>query len=103
MPKKNIFSKGEVTIAKYYKRTDAREKELMAGTMNFVVYFMDLGDDEATAKDKVGQMSDECEWRLYQYTLGRTQPLIDQINASSLAHMDAAAKAFLVGELTPTV
>jgi hypothetical protein len=35
------------------------------------------------------------------YTLGNAQPLIDAINASALPFMDAAAKAFLVGELTP--
>jgi len=86
----------------YKLRTEAREKTLLDATMNFVGYFMGLGDDKATAESKVSQISTEVASLLYVYTLGNTQPLIDAINASSLPFMDAAAKAKLVGDLTIT-
>jgi hypothetical protein len=84
----------------YITRSQQREVKLMTATMNFIIYFIGLGDDQATAEDKVGQVSDEVSPNLYQYTLGRTQPLIDKINASTLPFMDAAAKNKLVTDLT---
>jgi hypothetical protein len=80
-----------------------REREFTLGkaTMDFVGYFMGLGDDQATAEQKVTDLSTEVAALLYVYTLGNAQPLIDAINASTLPFMDAAAKAYLVGQLTP--
>jgi hypothetical protein len=74
------------TYSAYQLRTAKREKQLFIATMEFVAYFMSLGDDHT----------------LYAYVLGRTQPLIDAINASTLPFMDAAAKAKLTGDLTIT-
>jgi hypothetical protein len=65
---------------------------------------MGLGDDQVTAETKVGQVSSEVAALLYVYTLGNTQPLIDAINNiddTVLTFMDAAAKAYIVGQLTP--
>lgn len=84
----------------YQLRTAAREKQIFVATMEFVAYFMSLGDDQATAENKVEQVSDEVASLLYAYTLGRTQPLIDAINASTLSFMDAPAKAKVIGDLT---
>jgi hypothetical protein len=95
-----VYSTSEREYAAYDARCERRRKQLYIATMNFVAYFIGLGDDQATAEDKVGQVSDEAEWRTYQYELGRTQPLIDSVNASTLPFMDAAAKAQLVGDLT---
>jgi hypothetical protein len=88
------------TYAGYELRTQSRQRQLHTATMEFVAYFMSLGDDQATAEDKVGQLSDEVAATLYAYVLGRTQPLIDGVNASALPFMDAAAKAKLTGDLT---
>ena len=75
----------------------------MQSTMNFVGYFMALGDDKATAENKVSQLSTEIAALLYVYTLGNMQPLIDAVNASTLPYMDAAAKTYLTGELTISI
>lgn len=99
-----LWKKGENVIQKYDIRTTGREKTLMAATMGFVAYFMGLGDDQATAEDKVSQVSTSVAALLYVYTLGNTQPLIDAINnidEVAMPFMDAAAKANLVGGLTP--
>ena len=92
---------GEKGYVLYMNRVRNREFTLGKATMNMVAYFMGLGDDQATAEDKVGQISDDVAQHLYQYALGRTQPLIDGVNNSTLPFMDAAAKAQLVGDLTP--
>ena len=88
--------------ADYMSRTDRRQQVLMTATMNFVAYFMGLGDDQATAENKVSQVSTEVAALLYVYTLGNTQPLLDAIQASTLPHMDQAAKDKLIGDLTIT-
>lgn len=88
------------TYSAYQLRIGKREKQLFIATMEFVAYFMSIGDDQATAESKVGQVSDEVAATLYAYVLGRTQPLIDALNASTLPFMDAAAKAKIVGDLT---
>ena len=85
----------------YKTRNEQREQTLTKATMDFVLYFIGLGDDKATAESKVAQLSTEVAALLYVYTLGNTQPLKDGINASALPFMDAAAKAFLVEALTP--
>jgi hypothetical protein len=90
------------TTADYMSRTDRRQQVLMTATMNFVAYFMGLGDDQATAESKVSQVSTEVAALLYVYTLGNTQPLLDAIQASTLPHMDQAAKDKLIGDLTIT-
>jgi hypothetical protein len=97
-----IFVKDQRKYARYQQRCVSREMTLMEATTDFVEYFIGLGDTQEDAELKVGQVSDEVAATLYQYRLGRTQPLIDGINASTLPFMDAAAKAFLVNALTPT-
>ncbi len=56
---------------------------------------MGLGDTQEEADNKVKQISDEVAVHLYPYVLGRTQPLIDAVNASTLTFMDQAAKNHL--------
>jgi len=85
---------GDKTYVLYMNRVREREFTLGKATMDFVGYFMGLGDDQATAEQKVTDLSTEVAALLYVYTLGNTQPLIDGINASALPFMDAAAKAF---------
>lgn len=98
MPK--VFYRGESYIAKYDMRTSDREKTLMKGTMNFVGYFMSLGDLKADAELKVSQVSTDVAPYLYAYTLGNKQPLIDAIQNCNLEYMDQAAKDYLINELT---
>lgn len=95
-----IYSTSEREYAAYDERCEQRKKTLYIATMNFVDYFMSLGDDKPTAQSKVAQVSTEVNSTLYGYVLGNTQPLIDAINASTLPYMDAAAKAKLTGDLT---
>lgn len=83
----------------YAERNAMRQTRMNEATMAFVQYFIDLGDDLPTAQLKVAQVSTEVSLHLYPYVLGNTQPLIDAINASTLPHMDAAAKAKLTGDL----
>jgi hypothetical protein len=101
MPGKK-WTRGQNAGYKYELRSEERERVLMWATMEFVTYFIGLGDDQATAESKVSQISTEVASLLYVYTLGNTQPLIDAINASALPFMDAAAKAKLTGDLTIT-
>jgi len=101
-----IFKKSEEVVAGFYKRTDAREKTIMLSTMNLVAYFMGLGDDQETSEGKVSQVSLDISSLLYIYTLGNIQPLVDAVNAIdevAMPFMDTAAKAYLVGQLTPPV
>ncbi len=95
---------GSKTTVHYVNRIKQREFTLANATMQFVGYFMALGDDQATAEGKVSQVSTAVATYLYVYTLGNTQPLIDAINAIdevAMPFMDAAAKAKLTGDLTP--
>lgn len=87
----------------YEERNLMRQSTLNHATMNFVAYFMGLGDDQITAEDKVSQLSTEVAAYIYPYVLGNTQALINQINASSLPFMDQAAKDFIIGDLTPSI
>jgi hypothetical protein len=82
-------------------RVRQREFTLGKATMDFIGYFMGLGDTQEVAEANVTALSTEVAALLYVYTLGNTQPLIDGINASALPFMDAAAKAFLISQLTP--
>ena len=82
-------------------RMRQREWTLGQSTMNFIGYFMSLGDTQEVAEGKVTELSTDIAALLYVYALGNTQPLIDAINASALPFMDAAAKAFIVNQLTP--
>ena len=94
---------GDEKYVFYMNRVRSREFTLGKATMDMVVYFIGLGDDQATAEDKVGQISDEIANWLFPYVLGRTQKLIDAINAIdevALPFADATAKAFLVNKLT---
>ena len=92
---------GDKAYVFYMNRVRQREFTLGKATMDFVGYFMGLGDTQEVAEGKVSELSSEVAALLYVYTLGNTQPLIDGINASALPFMDATAKAFLVEELTP--
>jgi len=98
-----IFTKAEATVAKYVQRNKAREKTLLTATMNFVGYFMGLGDDQLTANGKVQQLSADNAALIYLYIMGNTQPLIDGVNASALTFMDAPAKAYITAQLAPPV
>jgi hypothetical protein len=91
---------GDKNHVHYMNRVRGREFTLGKATMEMVVYFMGLGDDKLTAEDKVGQISDEVAAHLYQYTLGRTQPLLNGIQASTLPFMDQPAKDKLIADLT---
>ena len=91
---------GDKAYVLYMNRVRNREFTLGKATMNFVAYFMGLGDDQTTAESKVSQVSTEVAALLYVYTLGNTQPLLDAIQASTLPHMDQAAKDKLIGDLT---
>lgn len=86
----------------YAERNAMRQTKMNEATMAFVQYFVDLGDDLPTAESKVAQLSTEVAAYLYPYVLGNTQPLIDGINASTLPHMDQAAKDKIIGDLTIT-
>lgn len=86
----------------YEERNAMRQYTLNSATMNFVAYFIGLGDDKATAEGKVAELSTEVAAYIYAFVLGNTQPLIDGINASNLTFMDQAAKDKLVGDLTIT-
>ena len=73
-------------------------------TMNLVGYFMALGDAQEAATIKMQQLSAEISTTnggcKFDYVLGDLQPLFDAINASTLPFMDAAAKAYVIGELS---
>lgn len=87
----------------YKMRNEQREQTLDDATMNLVAYFMGLGDDQATAEDKVGQISDEVAPWMYSYVKGRTSKLIAELNAIdevTYPFFDSAAKAKIVGDLT---
>jgi hypothetical protein len=84
----------------YTERNKKRERTLEEATMNFVKYFMSLGDDIDTANAKVAEVSTECAVYLFPFILGNTQPLIDALNASTLPQMDQAAKDAITDYLT---
>lgn len=96
--KSSILSNDD-TINMYSYRCDTRQLTLLTATMNFVQYFMDLGDDKDTANAKVAEVSTEVAAYLYAYVLGNRGPLIDGINASTLPFMDQAAKDYLTTQL----
>jgi hypothetical protein len=96
-----IFKSDQRLYSEYALRCDNRQKTIFMSSMESVVYFMGLGDDKPTAENKVSQLSTEVAPLLYAYVLGNEQPLRDAINASTLPFMDAAAKAAIVGYLTP--
>jgi hypothetical protein len=98
-----IYTTDEREYAAYDERCEQRKKTLYVATMKFVSYFIALGDDLAGAQAKVAQVSTEVNSTLYGYVLGNTQPLIDGINNSNLPFMDSAAKAKLVGDLSPSI
>lgn len=92
----------EITSS-YTDRNAARQRTLEEATMAFVKYFLELGDDQATAEAKVAEVSTEVAPHLFPFVLGNTQPLINALNASTLPQMDAAAKAKITGDLTNPV
>jgi hypothetical protein len=86
-------------IPAYADRCSKRQDQLITATMNFVQYFIDLGDDKGTAEAKVTEVSTEVAAYLYAYVLGNKQPLIDGIDSSTLPFMDANAKSQLIQDL----
>lgn len=86
-------------IPAYADRCSKRQDQLIIATMNFVQYFIGLGDDQSTAETKVSQLSTEVAAYLYAYVLGNKTPLINGINNSSLSFMDQAAKDYLINQL----
>lgn len=93
---------GQLTPS-YEMRNAAREKTLDEATMALVGYYMNLGDDQATAEDKVGQISDVVAPYMYSYVKGRTSKLISELNAIdevTYPFYDAAAKSFMETQLT---
>jgi len=87
-------------IPAYADRCDKRQDQLIIATMNFVQYFIGLGDDKPTAETKVSELSTEVAAYLYAYVLGNKIPLINGVNSSALPFMDQAAKDYLTTQLT---
>jgi len=73
-------------------------------TMGLMQHYMDNGDDYDTANQKVtdlaNEISDNKPSAKFDYIIGVTQPLIDQINASSLIHMTQTEKDLVTNILT---
>lgn len=90
----------DLKTAKYDSRCRDREENLMFSTMEFVDYFVALGDDLSVAQEKVTELSTEVALYLYPYVLGNKLPLIDAINSSTLPFMDDNAKNKLITDLT---
>lgn len=84
----------------YSSRNEARRAKLENATVYFIQYFIDMGDDLSTARNKVSELSTEISQYLYIYILGNTQPLIDAINNSNLPFMDQSAKEKLINDLS---
>lgn len=97
---KSLLTTEDDTVNLYCGRCDLRQLQLLTATMNFVEYFINLGDDQPTAESKVSQVSTECASFLYAYVLGNKAPLLESINNSTLPFMDAPAKQFLIDALT---
>lgn len=97
--KNKILSDNE-NVNYYISRCYNREFTLNSATMNFIDYFINLGDDKNTAETKVTDLSTEVAAYLYAYVLGNKIPLINAINNSTLPFMDVDAKTFLINELT---
>lgn len=87
-------------IPAYADRCSKRQDQLITATMNFVQYFISLGDDQGTAEAKVAEVSTEVAAYLYAYVLGNRGPLIDNITNSTLVFMDQAAKQKLIDDLS---
>jgi hypothetical protein len=91
----------EIEKIEFYRfRNNSRELTLHTATMNFIDYFIDLGDDDITAKNKVSELSTEVNHTLYGYILGNTKPLFDAINNTSLSFMNDDAKTKIITYLT---
>jgi hypothetical protein len=95
----SIAFEDEDIIRGYSARCENRQYLLMSATMKLVEYFVSEGDDEATANNKVSQVSTEVAPFLYAYVLGNKQVLIDAINNSVLAFMTSTVKAKLIQDL----
>jgi len=84
----------------YHERNLERQTQMETATTNFISFFVESGDDLATAQQKVSDVSTESANWLFPYVLGNKQPLIDSINNSTLIFMDETAKLFLINELS---
>lgn len=87
-------------IPAYADRCSKRQDQLITATMNFVQYFIGLGDDKSIAETKVSELSTEVAAYLYAYVLGNKVPLINSIHTSTLPFMDEAAKNSLINDLS---
>jgi len=88
---------------KYFIRIMSRIKKFAEANMMLRQHFMDLGDGKPVAQTKISELGEEITAATpgakLDYWIGIKQPLKDQINASNLAHMDAAAKAAIISYL----
>jgi hypothetical protein len=84
----------------YSYKTSARFRQLMTATQMMVVYFQEAGDDELTARAKVGELSVGLAPYLFLFIMGNKAPVIDLINASELEFMTEQVKIDLIGMLT---
>lgn len=96
---KSVLLTEDDTVNSYFTRCDSRQLQLLTSTMNFVEYWMNLGDDRPTADEKVRGLSTENAQWLYAYVLGNKTPLLEGINNSTLPYMDASAKQFIIDQL----
>lgn len=73
-------------------------------TMDLMKHYMGKGDDYNLAKNKVAELakeiSDNKPSAKFDYVIGVTQPLIDQVNASALPHMTQEEKDLVTNILT---
>jgi len=87
-------------IPAYAERCTQRQNKLIEVTMNFVKYFMELGDDRVASETKVSEVSTEVAPYLYAYVFGNKTPLLDTINLCKLPFMDVTTKEFLIEQLS---
>ncbi len=80
----------------YVHRINNRMGTFGRSTVALLQSFVDDGDTETVAKQKVTDLNDEIAALgtdvIVSYWTGNTQPLVDAVNASILAHMTAPKK-----------
>jgi len=94
-----IYPLDRQDIPAYANRCAVRQNVLIEATMNFILYFIELGDSKQIAELKVTQLSTECSPYLYAFVLGNTNVLIDCINSSNLSFMNTSAKQKITSDL----
>jgi len=84
----------------YEERNAIRQQKLNEATQSFIEYFVEIGDDQKTAEQKVSDLSTEVALYLYPYILGNTKPLLKSIQDSTLDFMNQDAKDTLISYLS---